>query len=163
MIELILIMETRSSNQSDYMYIKSTIDYYYQPRTFGITKIFATSKSQLTKQDNKIKNACKKTSRTPVIVVIADYDYDEKLNEEIKIYCKNNSINLIWMNSDIEDVYLGEKTKRKEKEKSAIAFQISKDKLLPNLKNLSEIDPLKKNKCSNILIILDKYLKRNKN
>lgn len=60
-------------------------------------------------------------------MVIADYDYDEKLNEEIKIYCKNNSINLIWMNSNIEDVYLGEKTKRKEKEKSAIAFQISKD------------------------------------
>ena len=60
MIELILIMETRSSNQLDYMYVKSTIDYYYQSRTFGITKIFATSKSQLTKQDNKIKNACKK-------------------------------------------------------------------------------------------------------
>lgn len=47
MIELILIMETRSSNKSDYMYIKSTLDYYYEPRTYGIKKIFATTKSLL--------------------------------------------------------------------------------------------------------------------
>ena len=53
MIELILIMETRSSNKSDYMYIKSTLDYYYEPKTYGIKKIFATTKSLLIKQDKK--------------------------------------------------------------------------------------------------------------
>ena len=36
MLELILVMETRASSNTDYMYIKSTLDYYYRPRTYGI-------------------------------------------------------------------------------------------------------------------------------
>lgn len=160
MIELILIMETRSSNKSDYMYIKSTLDYYYEPRTYGIKKIFATTKSLLIKQDKKIEKLCNTTERKPVIIVIADYDQDEPLNDIITKYCLNKSYDLIWMNSDVEEVYLGEKIKRKDKEKKAIAFQIKKNKLIPKLNNLSETNPLNKSKSSNILTILDKYLTR---
>ena len=160
MIELILIMETRSSNKSDYMYIKSTLDYYYEPRTYGIKKIFATTKSLLIKQDKKIEKLCNTTERKPVIIVIADYDQDEPLNDIITKYCLNKSYDLIWMNSDVEEVYLGEKIKRKDKEKKAITFQIKKNKLIPKLNNLSETNPLNKSKSSNILTILDKYLTR---
>ncbi len=160
MIELILIMETRSSNKSDYMYIKSTLDYYYEPRTYGIKKIFATTKSLLIKQEKKIEKLCNMTERKPVIIVIADYDQDEPLNDIITKYCLNKSYDLIWMNSDVEEVYLGEKISRKDKEKKAIAFQIKKNKLIPKLNNLSETNPLNKSKSSNILTILDKYLMR---
>lgn len=160
MIELILIMETRSSNKSDYMYIKSTLDYYYEPRTYGIKKIFATTKSLLIKQEKKIEKLCNMTERKPVIIVIADYDQDEPLNDIITKYCLNKSYDLIWMNSDVEEVYLGEKISRKDKEKKAIAFQIKKNKLIPKLNNLSETNPLNKSKSSNILTILDKYLTR---
>lgn len=160
MIELILIMETRSSNKSDYMYIKSPLDYYYEPRTYGIKKIFATTKSLLIKQEKKIEKLCNMTERKPVIIVIADYDQDEPLNDIITNYCLNKSYDLIWMNSDVEEVYLGEKISRKDKEKKAIAFQIKKNKLIPKLNNLSETNPLNKSKSSNILTILDKYLMR---
>ncbi len=64
MIELIIIMETRSSNMSDWMYIKSTIDYYYKPRSYSLKKIFAKTKTQLTKQDAKIKDQIKNSQRT---------------------------------------------------------------------------------------------------
>ena len=160
MIELILIMETRSSNKSDYMYIKSTLDYYYEPRTYGIKKIFATTKSLLIKQEKKIEKLCNMIERKPVIIVIADYDQDEPLNDIITKYCLNKSYDLIWMNSDVEEVYLGEKISRKDKEKKAIAFQIKKNKLIPKLNNLSETNPLNKSKSSNILVVLDKHLKR---
>ena len=160
MIELILIMETRSSNKSDYMYIKSTLDYYYEPRTYGIKKIFETTKSLLIKQEKKIEKLCNMTERKPVIIVIADYDQDEPLNDIITKYCLNKFYDLIWMNSDVEEVYLGEKISRKDKEKKAIAFQIKKNKLIPKLNNLSETNPLNKSKSSNILTILDKYLMR---
>ena len=153
-------METRSSNKSDYMYIKSTLDYYYEPRTYGIKKIFATTKSLLIKQEKKIEKLCNMTERKPVIIVIADYDQDEPLNDIITKYCLNKSYDLIWMNSDVEEVYLGEKISRKDKEKKAIAFQIKKNKLIPKLNNLSETNPLNKSKSSNILTILDKYLMR---
>mgnify|MGYP006956036524 FL=1 len=64
------------------------------------------------------------------------------------------------MNSDVEEVYLGEKIKRKDKKKKAITFQIKKNKLIPKLNNLSETNPLNKSKSSNILVVLDKHLKR---
>ena len=142
------------------MYIKSTLDYYYEPRTYGIKKIFATTKSLLIKQEKKIEKLCNMTERKPVIIVIADYDQDEPLNDIITKYCLNKSYALIWMNSDVEEVYLGEKISRKDKEKKAIAFQIKKNKLIPKLNNLSETNPLNKSKSSNILTILDKYLMR---
>ena len=37
MFELIIVVETRSSNRSDWMYIKSALDYYYKPRFYEIT------------------------------------------------------------------------------------------------------------------------------
>lgn len=37
MNELIIVVETRSSNRSDWMYIKSALDYYYKPRFYEIT------------------------------------------------------------------------------------------------------------------------------
>ena len=57
MIKLIFVMETRPSNKSDWMYIKSKIDYFYKPRTFALDKKFATTKSALIKQDHKIKKS----------------------------------------------------------------------------------------------------------
>ncbi len=53
MKELIVIIETRASNGSDWMYIKSALDYYYKPRTYGIKKIFANCKSELINQTKK--------------------------------------------------------------------------------------------------------------
>lgn len=64
------------------------------------------------------------------------------------------------MNSDIEEVYLEEKIKRKDKKKKVIAFQIKKNKLIPKPNNLSETNRLNKSKSSNIVVVLDKHLKR---
>lgn len=89
MIELIFLVETRASNKSDWMYIKSTLDFYYEQRTYGISKIFAKTKSQLIDQNENIKTKISNSSRTPKVIIVADYDRDENLNDKIIVYCKD--------------------------------------------------------------------------
>jgi len=161
MKELILILETRPSNRSDYMYVKSTLDYYYGSRSYGITPIYAKSKSQLMDQESRIKKAIKESKRFPVVILFADVDNkEEKLNENIAKYCKENDYDLVWMNLNIEDVYLGKMVETKSKAKEAFKFQLKKDSIFPTMHNLSEEEPLKHKGTSNILKILDKYLTR---
>ena len=160
MIELIIIMETRSSSKSDWMYIKSTIDYYYKPRSCSLKKIFARTKTELIKQDAKINNLINSTERISNVIICADYDRDEELNSIIEKYCIDNSYDLVWMNLDVEDVYLGRQVSKNNKTKEAISFQKMSDKLLPKLQNLNINDPLSSKHSSNLLIILDKYIER---
>ena len=160
MIELVIVMETRASSKSDWMYIKSTIDYYYKPRTYSLKKIFAKTKTELIKQDTKINNQISNTQRTSKVIICADYDRDEEINLIIKKYCTDNSYDLVWMNLDVEDVYLGRQVSKNCKTKEAISFQKISDKILPKLENLSINDPLSLRHSSNILVILDKYLER---
>ena len=160
MYEFIFILETRSSKKTDWMYIKSTIDYYYKPRSFGIKKIFARTKSELIKQDFKIEELIKEASRKPIVIICADFDRVEVINDRILKYCNSYSYELIWMNLDVEDVYLGKQIKDKNKGEEAINFLKRKDYIISKLDNLSEINPLEGRHKSNILVILDKYLER---
>ena len=160
MIELIIVIETRSSNRSDWMYIKSALDYYYGSRTYGITAIFAKCKSELITQDKKIDKAIKDSKRTPYVVICADYDREEKLNNKIIKYCNVNDYNLVWMNLDVEDVFWGEQVPDENKRRKAVEFQIKKDKLLPIVNGLESSTPLNKRHQSNFLLVCDLFLER---
>ena len=159
MIELVFVMETKSSSKTDWMYIKSTIDYYYKPRTYSLKKIFAKSKSELIQQERKIKDAIKSTERIAQVIICADYDREEQLNNKIINYCRDNKYDLVWMNLDIEDVYLQRQVKERNKVKEAINFQKRKDTLILAL-NLNNNFPLRERHSSNILLVLDKYITR---
>ncbi len=147
------------SNKSDWMYIKSTIDFFYLPRTFALDKIFATSKSELINQDIKIANKTKSIDREIKIIIVADYDREEELNNRIINYCKKKDYDLVWMNLDIEDVFLGKQIPNNHKKIEAINFQSRKHKILPNL-TLDNDEPLKRRHTTNLLSILDKYISR---
>ena len=161
MIKLVFVMETRSSNRSDWMYIKSTIDYFYKPRTFALDKIFATTKSELIQQDVKINSKINDLNREVKVIVVADYDRDENLNNIIEQYCNDKKYDLVWMNLDVEDVYLGKQVSDNHKKSEAINFQAKKHKLLPNIKGLDNNTPLKTRHTTNLLLVLDKYISRN--
>ena len=159
MIKLVFVLETRSSNRSDWMYIKSTIDYYI-PRTFSLDVIYANSKTKLILQNAKIKNKINNSDREVKIIIVADYDRDEELNYKIENYCNEKEYNLVWMNLDVEDVYLGRQVSRNLKKAEAISFQSKKYKLLSQLTGLDNENPLEKRHTTNLLIVLDKYIKR---
>ena len=155
---IILVMETTSSCNSDYRYLLSTINYYYRSRQFGIGKIYAGSKSSLTKKDAQIKKEINSHTDESKVILCADYDDEfDPLNKEITNYCKNNGYELIWMNKNIENVYVGIK-KAKNKNKISQDFLKKSDRFFRTADNLSEENPLIFEGTSNILVILNKYL-----
>jgi len=92
MIRLIVVCETRASSKTDYKYIKSVIDYYYKPRSFSIKPIYATSKTELIKQDRKIEKEINDYPGQTIVVLFADVDLDsDNLNNKIISYCNNKN------------------------------------------------------------------------
>ncbi len=160
MYQLIFVMETTTSAKTDWMYIKKTIDFYYKPRSFSLEKVFSRTKPELIKQDKKINKIISNSVRKSIVFICADYDRDEEINNLIIKYCNDNNYNLIWMNLDIEDVYLGKQVSDKNKLKEAINFQRKSESILKELNNLDCKNPLIKRHSSNILFVLDKYIER---
>lgn len=159
-MQLILVLETRKSCNSDYRYIKATIDYFYKPRSFSIRPIYAKNKSELLNQERKIIDEKHKYGGQSVVVICADFDrQDDPLNNELFEYCKENDYELVWMNLNIEHVYLNDRNVT-NKEKASINFLKNSDLILSKLVNLNNSDCLNYLCSSNILCILDKYLER---
>lgn len=160
-MQLVLVLETRFSCQSDYRYIKSAIDYFYVERTCKLTPIYAKNKSELINQDKKINECKNKYNGDTKVVLCADYDRESDCdNDAIISYCLINNYDLVWMNLDIEDVFLGKQVPNKAKNKESINFLTKKNKILSGLKTISEVNPLLKRHTSNLLVVLDKYLIR---
>lgn len=159
-MQLILVLETRKSCNSDYRYIKATIDYFYKPRSFSIRPIYAKNKSELLSQERKINNEKHKYDGRSVVVICADFDRkNDPLNDELIEYCKENNYALIWMNLNVEHVFLNDKNVV-NKEKASINFLKNSDLILSKLENLNNNDCLNCICSSNILCILDKYLEK---
>ena len=124
MIKFVIIMETKSSSRTDWMYVKSVLDFYYVPRTYSNSPIFSKSKTELIRQDRKIAEIKKINPKETKIIIVADYDREENVNLEIEKYCTKQNYDLVWMNLDVEDVFLGNQINPREKAKQAERFQI---------------------------------------
>ncbi len=163
-MQLIIILETNPVSRSDYYYIKSLIDYFYKPRSFAIKKIYAKSKGELTKKDKLILKYILSYKAKSEVVICADFDFfSDPLNKIIIEYTKNKNYHLVWMNLDIEDVFLKRRISKNDKEEEAKKFLLhSKTKIKNIEKDLRVLEPLNKNQSSNILIILDELLKEYK-
>lgn len=160
-MQIILLVETRASCESDYRYIKSAIDYFYVERSFKLSKIFAKTKSELIKCDKQINALKTKYDGNSVVIICADYDRDDDpINKEIENYCLRHSYELIWMNLDVEEVFLGKQIPNRKKNKESIKFLTKKNTIIPFLKTIDIQNPKPNHPASNLLIVLDKYLKR---
>lgn len=160
-MQIILLVETRASCESDYRYIKSVIDYFYVERSFKLSKIYAKNKPELIKLDKKIKTFISKYDGESVVVVCADFDRDDDpLNDEIIRYCNKHSYELVWMNIDVEEVFWGKKISDRQKNKESIKFLKMKNSIIPTLKTINVENPTATHPASNLLVVLDKYLRR---
>ena len=160
-MQLILVLETRSSCESDYKYIKSALDYFYGSRTFKISKIFATNKSELLKKDNRINYLIKKYNGESIVVICADYDrVDDPDNSKIINYCSSKKYDLVWMNLDVEEVFLGKQIKNKEKKKAADDFLKISSQVFKTIKTLNVENPLSTHPASNLLCVMNNHFKK---
>jgi DhnA family fructose-bisphosphate aldolase class Ia len=167
-VQMILCVETNKSADTDYVYIYDTINRWYKiDNKAKLSKINMNTKSRYNSKDVVKKIAQMKKSFVlgeTWVVYFIDTDHYERNAEqarelnEISNYCKDNGYDLVWFCHDVEEVFWGHKISDSEKVQEASAFRRKKkieeiqiDKLLSNEMRV---------RTSNILNVLDKYLKR---
>ena len=160
-MQLILVFETRASCESDYIYVKSAIDYFYVERKHKTTPIYAKTKSSLINCGKRIESYMDKYQGVSKVILFADYDKkDDPNNAKIEKYCLDKSFDLVWMNLDIEEVFLGRRVEKRAKEREALNFLKKKQTYLSSNQVLANPKPLDKHPSSNLLVVLDRHLRR---
>lgn len=164
MTNKVVVFLIESSNENDYMYIKSFLDVYYDIKNDKLEKINLKGKERYNDLGviKKIKNIEKKAgSRKLEIVCCLDFDNAindhniKLLNKKIEKYCSQNNYHLVWFASDIEEVFWGKKVSKNEKKDMAIRFAQNRNRMRIDLDNLRVLKP-RNPKTSNICIVLDK-------
>lgn len=167
---VITVLETKNKDGSDYIYLKAILNNFYELRGTGIAikPVFMNGKGNYKIVQKNIKKLCNEYQGIHKVIYFFDVDstsinYDQKqLNEEIVEYCNQNSYEIIWFKKTIEHVLINEVITR-NKTKIAEDFY-KKNKIIQinfkdlKCKNYNEL----KEKQSNVLDVLDKYLIKKK-
>ena len=170
-LQLIIVVETNPKCKSDWIYIKDTIDsfYEYDMSNVKIRPVYMGGKYKYEDKLSEIRNytnayaKVSKDNKTKVIYCFDCDDYDIEPDDDgflntVNKFCDDNGYDLVWFCKDIERVYLGKKVADKEKKAESARFKAKNLISGVNVKKLAE----KKYKqgCSNIMNVLDKYLMR---
>lgn len=172
-LQLIFVVETNKKCKSDWIYIKDTIDRFfeYEQAQIKFSPVYMDGKGKYKnkKTGKEITSlisqyaAGNKTNQSKVIFCFDCDDYDSKPEDaeflaNAKRYCVEKEYDFIWFCKDIERVYIGKKVDDSQKKKESATFKAKKlidavdeSKLLVNNYRAN---------TSNIMIVIDKYLSR---
>ena len=169
-LQLIFAVETNKKCNSDWIYIKDTIEYFYSyERTqvkFSVVYMDGKGNYNSKKKEKEIKSLASQysstsnTNRSRVIYCFDCDDYDSKMDdlkflEEAKKYCDEHEYDFVWFCKAVEQVYIGKKVDDSQKKKEAATFKAKKQ--------INSIDSKKllmknyRNNTSNIMNVLDGY------
>ena len=169
-LQLIFVVETNKKCNSDWIYIKDTIEYFYSyERTqvkFSVVYMDGKGNYNSKKKEKEIKSltsqysSTSNTNRSRVIYCFDCDDYDSKMDdlkflEEAKKYCDEHEYDFVWFCKDVEQVYIGKKVDDSQKKKEAATFKAKKQ--------INSVDSKKllmknyRNNTSNIMNVLDGY------
>lgn len=166
--QIILCVESDRRAQTDNIYIKETIHRFYEiGNDTKITFINMGGKSKFKSNKNLCQiNQYVKDYRIGQSIVVYcidtdSYESNPSQNEEteaIRSFVVGNDYELIWFCRDVEEVYLGKRASKGDKKNMAVGFMKKKriENVAVNALNCST----ESNGSSNILAVLDKYLKR---
>ena len=120
-------------------------------------------KGNYDKKSNEITKDISKYTGVSKVFICYDIDNPCKptysINPNIETYAKYNNFKTIWFNEDIEMAYIKKSIHQSEKTLKAIQFVAHKDIDTIIELDLSQTIVSQKN-SSNILTVLDSYLKR---
>ena len=169
-LQVIFAVGTNKKCNSDWIYIKDTIEYFYSyERTqvkFSVVYMDGKGNYNSKKKEKEIKSLASQysstsnTNRSRVIYCFDCDDYDSKMDdlkflEEAKKYCDEHEYDFVWFCKDVEQVYIGKKVDDSQKKKEAATFKAKKQ--------INSIDSKKllmknyRNNTSNIMNVLDGY------
>ena len=175
-VQLIFVVETNKKCNSDWIYIKETIEhfYLYDRIKVKLSVVYMDGRGNYSsnKKEREIKgyiSQYRATSKTNKSKVIYCFDCDEYINnpedlkflEKAKKYCDDHEAEFVWFCKDVEDVYLGKQVDRSEKTKEAVRFK--KNNLIKKVDSKNLVAQTYKAKTSNIMKVLDRYEELNRN
>lgn len=166
-LQLIFVVETDKKCKSDWIYIKSVLDYYY---TYGahlkLYPVYMAGRGNYKEKESEVKTMISKykaTSDTNETKVIYCFDCDKYDTNQVdrdfllnsQEFCKENEYDYIWFCRDIERVFLGRKISDNQKKKEAAKYKAKNLVTKVDRARLSQT-ALGENR-SNILTVLDKF------
>lgn len=165
---ILFCVETTKNANTDYPYIRSTIDHYYEiTRQTVIRPVYMGSKSRYNSRavQEDIRKQSDALGNTHVIYCIDTDDCSispktKTQTDQIRDYCRQSHYDFVFFCRNVEDVYHGKLIPDTDKIKAVRRFRTQKliGAIAPaNLKR-EDYQP----HCSNILNVLDKYLVRKK-
>lgn len=170
-LQLVFVVETNSKCKSDWIYIKETIEqfYLYEPTQTKFSPVYMDGKGKYKKKERDIKSLISqfehsnKENQTYVIFCFDCDDYDvnqadSEFLKNAKEYCDKNGYDFVWFCKDIEQVYLNRKVTDKEKKDVSVSFK--EKKLIVNVDSGKLSGNAYRNNTSNIMRVLDRYLRR---
>lgn len=170
-LQLIFVVETNSKCKSDWIYIKDTIERFYQYDRVQtkFSPVYMDGKGKYEKKEAKISELVKqyastaKTNQSRIIYCFDCDDYDSKPEDlnflnRAKQYCYDNGYDFAWFCKDIERVYLGKKVDECRKKAEAAAFKTKK--LIESVDAGKLTAASYRTNTSNLMTILDQYLER---
>lgn len=168
-LQLIFVVEADRKCKSDWIYVKDTIDKFYQYDRTNVkfSPVYMNGKGNYKSKDREIKKLISqykvggKTNKSAVIYCFDCDDYDSKPDDanflsKAKYYCEQNGYEFAWFCKDVERVYLGEKVDNSQKKKRSAMFKAN---CLIDLVDSQKLQtPNYRPNSSNIMLVIGKYL-----
>ena len=129
-VQFIFAVETNKRCNSDWIYIKDTLEYFYiYERTrvkFSVVYMDGKGNYNTKKKEKEISRliseykATSKSNRSNVIYCFDCDEYnsnpdDSKFLEDAKKYCDDKGYDFVWFCKDVEQVYIGKKVDDSQK------------------------------------------------
>lgn len=134
--QLIIVVETDRSCNSDWIYIKETFErfYSYDRLHFKLTPVYMNGKGHYKSKDKEVLSLAKmyndaaKNNQSKVIYCFDCDEYDNRSEDKeflknVKKFCTDKGYSFVWFCKDIERVYLHKKVQNNEKKKEAAKFK----------------------------------------
>jgi hypothetical protein len=167
--QLLFCVEADKRSKTDWVYIKSVIDKYYEvDNSISIKPIYMGGKTNYkrSKVISEIKTLTKQFKQNGSTVVLYcvdtdnwDTDPDRKRElEEVMDYCREKGYEFIWFCRDVEEVFWGSQIHNSDKTERAKQFRLNNR--LDSVSADSISKQIIKIGCSNIVSVLNKYLRK---
>ena len=174
-LQLIFCVECNKQFPTDYIYIKNTINHFYNydRSAVKLTQVYMNGKGNYSsaKIQREIVENIKKYETTSkqnesVVIYCLDCDDYDKKPEDLRFlkstedYCNRNGYRFVWFCKDIEDVYWGRRVSKGEKVGLATTFASGNKVAGVDISILREntYKMCRSNLCSVLDEVLSKYL-----
>lgn len=138
-LQLVLVVETNKKCNSDWIYIKATIEHFYEyERTqVKLSTVYMDGKGNYKSKERKVAQfvrqygAMSKMNHSKVLYCFDCDDHDsdpsdQKFLREAKQYCDRKGYDFVWFCKDVEQVYIGKRVDDSQKKKEAASFKARK-------------------------------------